>query len=376
MSVDNLGSAKGLNAKQIAEVQLAKSIDNDVDIDWGSLQVGGEEAIVANGIPGDPMVRQAFIVHEDTAYALTLNPIDASMPVATQEAELLWDIVVSSFTFIEKQPTSASPPDSCAPNSEFVGDVTVPDGTAFVVGSSFVKIWRMRNNGTCAWDDSYHFVQVEGGGNDLIAYPQAVPLPAAQPGEEVDISVTLQLGSEAPLHRELVALFQMRTPSGKYFGAIPFVKVVALPESVTRKPGSPNASLTGIVWNDVCSISELGLPMDGCVRMDDGRLRANGIIDDNEEGIAGLTVSLTPGVCEIIEGIFTTVTAGDGRYGFYGLNPGPYCIFVDPILETNMAILTSGGFTSPIVGVGGLTVYVNEGEDSVVNFGWDYNFEW
>lgn len=35
--------------------------------------------------------------------------------------------------------------------SEFIADVTVPDGSEVRAGSTFVKTWELRNAGTVAW---------------------------------------------------------------------------------------------------------------------------------------------------------------------------------------------------------------------------------
>ena len=374
MTIDKLGSADGLSAEEIANRQLSEVEASGIDLDWGSVDLGGESAVMADGVPGIFPVRQAFVVHEDIAYVLTLSPLDDSMPAVSREADLLWEAVVSSFTFIEEsEEMSTGPQEDCKPSSEFVGDVTVPDGTEFVIGTSFVKTWRMRNNGTCTWDSTYQFVQVDTSGYSLVAYPHEIPLPETKPGEEVDISVTVELTTEAPPHTQQVAQFQMRSPSGAYFGDAPFIKIVVKPETAGDRFGDAGSSFTGLVWNDVCAGS-ITLPGGaGCVESDEGPTHANGIIDQGEAGIGGVTVSLTPGECASLEGTFTAVTSADGRYGLYGLTPGPYCVFIDPLLESNFAILVPGGFTSPRFGMGGLIVYVNENENSVVNFGWDYS---
>lgn len=374
MTIDKLGSADGLSAEEIASGQLSEVEAGSIDIDWGSIDLGGENAVTADGVPGIFNVRQAFVVHEDTAYVLTLSPSDDSMPAVSREAELLWDAVVSSFTFIKaSEEMSTGPQEDCEPDSEFVGDVTVPDGTEIVIGTSFVKTWRMRNNGTCTWDSTYQFVQADTSGYSLVAYPHEIPLPETKPGEEVDISVTVELTTEAPPHTQQIAQFQMRSPSGAYFGDAPYMKIVVKPETAGDRFGDAGSSFTGLVWNDICAGSTTLPGGAGCVESDGGSPHANGIIDQGEAGIGGVTVSLTPGECASVEGTFTAVTSSDGRYGLYGLTPGPYCIFIDPLLESNFAILVPGGFTSPRFGMGGLIVYLNENENSVVNFGWDYS---
>lgn len=42
-------------------------------------------------------------------------------------------------------------------NAAFEGDVTIPDGTLLNPWEKFVKTWRMRNSGTCNWDEGFSF---------------------------------------------------------------------------------------------------------------------------------------------------------------------------------------------------------------------------
>jgi len=374
LTIEVVESAEGLSAEQVADEQLSDVEDNGIDLDWGTTNLGGEQAVTADGVPGVVTARQAFVVHENIAYVLTVSPVDTSLPAAKRESELLWDTVLSTFTFVEPgAQVSTGEQTDCTPNSEFVADVTIPDGTEVTIGTSFVKTWRMRNNGTCTWDNTYQFVQADTSGDSLVAYPYAIPLPEIKPGEEVDISVNVELTSQAPPHTQQTAQFQMRTPAGEYFGDTPFIKVVVKPETAGGRFDEAGSSFSGVIWNDVCAGTSTLPGGAGCVESEDGPPHANGIIDQGEAGIGGVEVSLTPGDCVSIEGTYTTLTSSDGSYGFYSLTPGPYCIFIDPLSETNFPILIPGGFTSPRYGFGGLIVYVNENENSVVNFGWDYS---
>ena len=48
-------------------------------------------------------------------------------------------------------PTSASAA-SCD-WAQFITDVTVPDGAKYEPGATFKKTWRLKNIGTCTWDN-------------------------------------------------------------------------------------------------------------------------------------------------------------------------------------------------------------------------------
>jgi hypothetical protein len=121
---------------------------------------------------------------------------------------------------------------TCTNDSEFVTDVTVPDGTSFAPGTIFRKTWRVRNSGACTWDAGYRLAFLSG---DRLSGPRGAPLgsldvspeirtlfPTVQPGEEVDVSVTLIAPAEAGTYQ---GQWQLFTPDGKPFGARPYVVI-------------------------------------------------------------------------------------------------------------------------------------------------------
>lgn len=76
--------------------------------------------------------------------------------------------------------------------SEFVADVTVPDGTAVAAGSRFTKTWELRNAGSVGWIGRYLVRSGSFGGPDQCRTPDRVPVPYTAPGEHVRISVDVQ----------------------------------------------------------------------------------------------------------------------------------------------------------------------------------------
>jgi len=121
---------------------------------------------------------------------------------------------------------------TCVDGSEFVSDVTVPDGTSFEPGTVFRKTWRIRNSGTCTWDAGYRFAFLAG---DRMSGPRSTPLgsldrlsasppvfPSVRPGEEIELSVTLIAPSEEGTYQ---GQWQLFAPDGTPFGARPFVAI-------------------------------------------------------------------------------------------------------------------------------------------------------
>jgi hypothetical protein len=51
---------------------------------------------------------------------------------------------------------------SACDNSNYISDITIKDGTVLMPGEPFKKIWRLENNGTCAWRPDYTLIFVSG----------------------------------------------------------------------------------------------------------------------------------------------------------------------------------------------------------------------
>lgn len=75
----------------------------------------------------------------------------------------------------------------CVPDATFVGDVTIPPGTAFPPGARMDKVWRVRNDGSCAWGVGYEMVLQEG---KELEGPTVVPVPPTTAGTTADLAVT------------------------------------------------------------------------------------------------------------------------------------------------------------------------------------------
>jgi hypothetical protein len=110
---------------------------------------------------------------------------------------------------------------TCVDDSEFISDVTVPDGTRLAPNTFFVKTWRLRNTGTCIWDDSYRFTYLSG---DRLSGPRSAPLDEpVEPGEEVEVSVGLIAPEAAGTYQ---GQWQMFAPDGTPFGNSVYVAIV------------------------------------------------------------------------------------------------------------------------------------------------------
>ncbi|MFN2216169.1 MAG: NBR1-Ig-like domain-containing protein [Anaerolineales bacterium] len=96
---------------------------------------------------------------------------------------------------------------------QFVSDVTVPDGTTYTPGATFVKTWRLKNIGTCTWTTSYSLVYVTG---DQMGGAASVPLASSvAPGATVDVSVTL---TAPTAEKTYTGYWMLKNASGSTFG--------------------------------------------------------------------------------------------------------------------------------------------------------------
>ncbi len=113
-------------------------------------------------------------------------------------------------------PTTSGPVPgtACTNDSAFVTDVTVNDGTFFVPGQAFSKVWRVQNNGTCVWGNGYELV-FEGGSR--LDAPGATDVPMTPAGRSADLKVTMKAPGQAG---EYTGHWQLRSPGGETFGAV------------------------------------------------------------------------------------------------------------------------------------------------------------
>lgn len=98
--------------------------------------------------------------------------------------QIMWLRVVTV-----KPPRPEPPAGFLRSDSEFVADHTVPDGTSFEEGESFLKQWVVRNTGQRKWNSAYRLVFVSG--DREMAGASTFTVPEADPGDEVVLSINM-----------------------------------------------------------------------------------------------------------------------------------------------------------------------------------------
>ncbi|HQV62734.1 MAG TPA: NBR1-Ig-like domain-containing protein [Anaerolineales bacterium] len=155
-----------------------------------------------------------------TAAAFTSTPLPAT---ETPVPELPTATATLAFTTDPTQIALGTPGELCD-NFSFDNatvDVTILDGTQMTPGQEFVKTWKIKNTGICAWGDGYGLIYA-GYADDMDG--QAVPLGTlVEVGQEVDVSVNFKAPAKVG---EYTSAWQMANALGIPFGKAIFVKII------------------------------------------------------------------------------------------------------------------------------------------------------
>jgi hypothetical protein len=139
------------------------------------------------------------VVAQLTQSAL-LNPTSPPPTVAPPTITLA--AAVTNTPQLVLPPATSAPaviPTTACDAAQFITDVSIPDGTVFAAGATFVKTWRLKNIGTCTWNSSYALVFDSG---TAMGGAASVPLSGSvAPGGSIDVSVNLQAPSADGTYR-------------------------------------------------------------------------------------------------------------------------------------------------------------------------------
>jgi|GEM_PF-6774669 len=124
-------------------------------------------------------------------------------------------------------------------------------------------------------------------------------------------------------------------------------------------------TISGVVWQDYC--------LTDCTAGSSLR-RGNGVPDEAEVRLAGVTVGLGKGICRGGRATRFTTTDSQGRYSFGGLTNGVYCVTVNS-RQSNTAFPKPGVWTRPSGRsswyIASYTVIIHGASRGNLNFGWD-----
>jgi uncharacterized protein YkwD len=115
---------------------------------------------------------------------------------------------LASLTAVPATPTLGTPV-AYSDSASLVADVTYPDNSQVDAGKTFIKTWRLKNTGTCAWNANYTLVFSSGSQRNS---PTSIPFQTTPPGWTIDLSVTLVGPVSAGT---FTGIYQMNDASGE-----------------------------------------------------------------------------------------------------------------------------------------------------------------
>lgn len=160
------------------------------------------------------------VVAEFTLTAAAFTP--TSQPTETTEVEIPTETPTITLATDPTQIALGTPGVLCDDMNFDLAtiDVTIIDGTTMPPGQEFIKTWKIKNNGSCAWGEGYGL---------LFSYGermngQAIPLGTlVESGQEVEVSVNFKAPTTIG---EYTSAWQMANARGVTFGKAIFVKIV------------------------------------------------------------------------------------------------------------------------------------------------------
>jgi len=195
--------------------------------------------------PVEFTVEQAWTPEQEGMIVLSVKALDVNGNASEPTSISL--NVVTSISEIEQTPTLTETPEDfpqtqtamvgCTNDAEFVEHVTIPINSFLTAGSSFTKIWRVRNSGSCDWV-AFELIHVSG---DLLSASTPQALPIISTGENVDIAVGMVVPTSPGTYS---AVWRIRSSDGTVFGPeLALTIIVPLLPTNTPNP-TPTFTLT------------------------------------------------------------------------------------------------------------------------------------
>lgn len=180
-TMQNHGSTTWDANYKVAHIHAAK----------GSAQLTGKASYTlaevgssANVRPGDQVVITLEMKAPDLVGRRYFTDWQLQDPQGKLFGEIIWLRLVTS------KPVATTPPSGFREsNSKYIDDHTIPDGTPFEEGASFLKQWAVKNTGTRKWNSAYRLVFVDGDRGMSGSMTHIVP--EAEPGEQVMLSIPM-----------------------------------------------------------------------------------------------------------------------------------------------------------------------------------------
>ena len=220
---------------------------------WPATDLGSHvlllKSINRDGAASDPQTINISVVPQSSAS----TPSPAGTRAAAGATPPAADTAAPAATAPPAVTTAAG----CDSDAAFVSDVTVPDGTSFKPGETFSKVWRLRNNGSCAWGAGYQFTFIDGA---QMGAAGALAVAATAPGASLDMAVAMTAPRTPGSY---TGRWRMRSPAGTIFGQ-PFSVVIKV---VDPTPPTPTVTTTPAAPTADFSATRTTIPYGDCVTL-------------------------------------------------------------------------------------------------------------
>jgi hypothetical protein len=183
-----------------------------------------------------------------TAVAQTVQAQNTQEALATATSLSLSDTPAPPTSTAASVTATQTPPadvavQNCTASALLVGE-SYPDGTIILPGTTFIKMWRIQNSGTCSWDTTWQLV-FTGGDRLGSSLSYNLPLPA-EPGQLVEVPIMLQSPNDGGYGGAHTGQWMLKTPWGKTFGIGQYS--VPLTASIVIGSGTPENKKTESVF--------------------------------------------------------------------------------------------------------------------------------
>jgi len=83
--------------EEIADKDM--TFETGVDVDRWTVTLGGEQAVVLDGMPGQDLQRRVYVVYQQTLYVLSFSPTRLENTAENDQMEVLYTAVMSSWAW-------------------------------------------------------------------------------------------------------------------------------------------------------------------------------------------------------------------------------------------------------------------------------------
>jgi hypothetical protein len=229
-----VGQQLGIESMLISETGLQSVASVELHVDGETVEARSVGSRVRTGQTSLPL-SLPWRPSVPGEYALTVAAL-------SERGQALGQASIS--LLVAEAADQAAPRPSCLVDAIFLADVTIPDGAGFPPGDRMVKVWQVRNSGTCAWDSSYGLVHVEGG---LLGATTPVEVPATPAGERANLEVIFVAPEQPGTYS---STWQLRSPQDEAFGPRMDIVIEVEAQAEASVPPAKPANLAAVLTED------------------------------------------------------------------------------------------------------------------------------